>query len=322
MKADQNTTNKGLNILVADDVHELLLIGLKEAGNNVLYLPDAKREEILARITEMDVLVIRTKTMVDREMMDAGKKLSCIARAGAGLDNVDEVYASARNITCFNAGEANADAVGEHALGMLLMLLNNLGRADREVRQGLWRREANRGTELAGKTVGIIGFGNTGKAVARKLSGFNVKVLVYDKYLFDYTNDFAAESTLDQIFEEADIVTLHIPLTNETNEWVNQDFLGRFKKEIYLMNLSRGKILKTTDLVKSLVNGKVLGAALDVLENEDLQSLDPLQENDFKFLIASEKVVLAPHIGGWTVESYRKISKVLLDKLLTFRLSS
>ncbi len=322
MKANQNTTTGGMNILIVDNVHELLPTGLTKAGFNVLYLPDSKREDILFQIAEMHILVIRTKTQVDRELMDAGQKLYCIARAGAGLDNVDEAYAKTRNITCINAGEANADAVGEHALGMLLMLLNNLGRANGEVRQKIWRREANRGFELSGKTVGIIGFGNTGKAVAQKLKGFNVKVLAYDKYLLDYSNDFASESSMNRIFEETDILTLHIPLTEETNELVSQDYLNRFKKSIYLLNLSRGKILKTRDLISSLKSGKVLGAALDVLENEDLKTLDLDQESDFQFLIASEKVVLAPHIGGWTVESYRKISQVLLDKLLTFRVSS
>lgn len=319
MKDNQNNAIGGMNILIADDVHELLLLGLRDAGFHVLYLPDATRVEILNRIAAMHILVIRTKTRVDSEVMDAAKKLLCIARAGAGLDNIDELYALSKNITCLNAGEANSDAVGEHTIGMLLSLLNNLIKANNEVKQRIWQREANRGIELAGKTVGILGFGNTGRAVAKKLKGFDVKVLAYDKYLVDYSTDFAEQVSLQQIFNETDILSVHLPLTNETTWLIDEDFVSRFKKSIYLLNLSRGKVIKTADLVQMIKSGKVLGCALDVLENENLSTLNASQENDFSFLIASKNVVLSPHIGGWTVESYRKISQILLDKLLTFR---
>lgn len=319
MKGNLKSTIGDMNILIVDDVHELLPDGLEEVGHHVLYLPNANREEIKANISGKHILIIRSKTQVDQELMDQADSLLCIARAGAGLDNIDEAYAVQKGILCINAGEANADAVGEHTIGMLLSLLNHLSRANKEVRQKIWRREANRGLELAGKTVGIIGFGNTGKAVAKKLQGFELKILVYDKYLVNYGTPYAIESSLDQIFEEADIVTFHIPLTRETNWMVDMKFLNRFKKKIFLLNLSRGKILKTEDLVQELKSGKVLGCALDVLENEDLKSLNEEEEIVFNRLLDFENVILSPHIGGWTVESYRKISQVLLGKLLTFR---
>lgn len=307
------------NILIADDVHELLISGLQAAGFNVLYLPEITRNEIKQLLSQaVHGLVIRTKTTVDADLLADAWHLKFIARAGAGMDNVDEAFAVAKNITVFNAGEANSDAVGEHTIGMLLMLLNKLSVAHRQVQSKIWLREANRGHELAGKTVGIIGFGNTGKAVAKKLSGFDVNVLAYDKYLTNYGNKFAKQATLSQIFNQAHIVSFHVPLTNLTLNMVNDSFLNRFKNPIYLLNLSRGKILQTSHLVKALQSGKVLGAALDVLENEKLNTLTPRQLKHFNYLAASSQVVLTPHIGGWTFESYFKISKVLLNKILAF----
>jgi D-3-phosphoglycerate dehydrogenase len=306
-------------ILIADDVHEILVSGLAQAGFNVLYLPEITRSEIISMVSkEVQGLVIRSKTQIDAEVLAQAKHLQFIARAGAGMDNIDEVCAKNLNIAIFNAGEANADAVGEHTLGMLLMLLNNLSVAHQQVQSKIWLREANRGHELAGKTVGIIGFGNTGKAVAKKLSGFDVNVLAYDKYLKNYGNKYAKQATLNQIFNQAHIVSFHVPLTSITQYMVNLSFLNRFKHPIYVLNLSRGKILKTSHLVKALKSGKVLGAALDVLENENLNTLSASQLRDFNFLANSRNVVLSPHIGGWTYESYFKISKVLLNKILTF----
>ncbi len=311
--------NQQPTILIADDVHEVLVSCLTQAGFNVLYLPEITRSEIINVLSQkVQGLVIRSKTNIDAEVLAQAKHLQFIARAGAGMDNIDEVYAQKLNIALFNAGEANADAVGEHTLGMLLMLLNNLSVAHQQVQSKIWLREANRGHELAGKTVGIIGFGNTGKAVAKKLSGFDVNVLAYDKYLKNYGNKYAKQASLNQIFSQAHIVSFHVPLTNLTQNMVNLSFFNRFKHPIYVLNLSRGKILQTSHLVKALKSGKVLGAALDVLENEKLNTLSASQLKDFNFLANSTNVVLAPHIGGWTFESYFKISKVLLNKILTF----
>lgn len=306
------------NVLIVDDVHPWLTAGLSKIGCNILYLPNANREEISAALPNQDVLVIRTKTRVDKSLLDQANALKIIARAGAGLDNIDLFETEKRQITCINAGEANSDAVAEQSLAMLLMLLNNLIRANQQVKAGIWQREANRGIELAGKTVAIIGYGNTGSAFASKLSAMKVKVLAYDKYRSNFGNSFVQECSWNEIFEAADILSFHVPLTKETAYYFNSSLLNQFKKNIFLLNLSRGKVVNTKDLLVGLNQGKILGAALDVLENEQLNLLNTEEKNLFKQLCEHENVILSPHIGGWTQESYVKISQVLLDKLLTF----
>lgn len=318
MKGNLGRDKQVMKIFIVDDVHELLIDGLSELGHNVLYLPNANRIDIIRLIGEQEVLVVRTKTSIDAEMLGAAKNLKVIARAGAGLDNIDLTLAEKMGITCFNAGEANSDAVGEHTLGMLLMLLNNLSRAHAQVKQGIWLREANRGVELAGKTVGIIGYGNTGKAVAQKLSGFGVKVLVYDKYLTGFGSKWVCESNWSQIAAEADILSFHVPLSIETKYYLNANLISQFKKPFFLLNLSRGKVVKTDDLILGLDQGKILGCALDVLENENLAGHNFEEKKWFEELSKRENVILTPHIGGWTKESYAKISEVILTKLLTF----
>lgn len=307
------------NVLIVDDVHPILIDGLHKLGHNVLYLPNSDRVEIIAALPQQHVLVIRTKTPVDKEFLDQADELKIIARAGAGTDNIDLAEAAKKKITCINAGEANSDAVAEQSLAMLLMLFNNLFRANSQVKSRIWLREENRGIELAGKTVAIIGYGNTGKAFAKKLSGMNVNLLAYDKYVSNFANQFVKESSWEEIFEEADVLTFHVPLSHETTYYFNKTLLNQFKKPIYLLNLSRGKVVKTEDLLFGISQGKILGAALDVLENEQLDSMNEEEKNQFMQLCASENVILSPHIGGWTKESYFKISKVLLDKLLTFK---
>lgn len=318
MKGNLGRDKQVMKIFIVDDVHELLIDGLSELGHNVLYLPNANRIDIIRLIGEQEVLVVRTKTPIDAEVLGAAKNLKMIARAGAGLDNIDLTLAEKMGITCFNAGEANSDAVGEHTLGMLLMLLNNLSRAHAQVKQGIWLREANRGVELAGKTVGIIGYGNTGKAVAQKLSGFGVKALVYDKYLTGFGSKWVCESNWSQIIAEADILSFHVPLTVETKYYLNLHLIEQFVKPFFLLNLSRGKVVKTDDLILGLDQGKILGCALDVLENENLAGHNFEEKKWFEELSKRENVILTPHIGGWTKESYAKISEVILTKLLTF----
>ena len=313
-----NANNRKLKVLIVDDVHEVLTVGLQEAGHEVLYLPDTDRNGILGNMAGVEVLVIRTKTQVDKEVIEASTQLRCIARAGAGLDNIDVNLAEQLGITCVNAGEANSDAVGEHSLGMLLMLLNNLSRAHSEVKQGIWQREANRGTELKGKTIGIIGYGNTGSAFAQKLSGMGVKILAYDKYLSGFGSDRVEESNWEKIYQQADILSFHVPLTPETHHYLNHERLKLFKKPIWLLNLSRGKVVDTQAIVTGLKDGKLKGCALDVLENEKLETLKPEEKEQFGFLAGNPNVILTPHVGGWTFESYVKISEVLLGKLLTF----
>jgi D-3-phosphoglycerate dehydrogenase len=238
------------------------------------------------------------------------------------MESIDATYAEHRGITCINSPEGNRDAVGEHAIGMLLMLFNNLNKADHEVRNGRWNREENRGIELQGKTIGIIGYGNTGSAFAKKLKGFDVNILAYDKYKKGFGTKEIEQAGLSDIFENADILSLHIPLNAETEYMVNDSFLKSFRKNIYVINTARGRCLKTDDLVKNMKEGKVLGACLDVNEYED-SSFEKFEIRNSKFekgdtwqyLINSERVVLSPHIAGWTVESNEKIARVLFEKI-------
>lgn len=312
---------KGKQVLIIDDVHEMLIDGLKQIGYEVIYLPDATRIDLLHHITTAIGLVVRTKTQIDAEVINKGNNLKFIARAGAGLDNIDEAAAQAKNIIVFNAGEANADAVGEHTLGMMLSLFAKISKANNEVRTGLWDREGNRGEELAGKTIAIIGFGNTGKAVAKKLSGFDVNVLAYDKYLKNYVNQYAKEATMDEIFEQADVLTLHIPLTQETKAMVNSDYLQKFSKPIWLFNMCRGEVVVTKDVIELMELQKIKGAGFDVLENEKLNNMSEEEKIWFSYIAASDKTVLSPHVAGWTKESYFKISAVLLKKIKDINLT-
>ena len=304
-----------VKVLIIDDVADLLINGLEEIGYSVTYLPNINRAEIIALIAPFEVLVLRTKTLIDSEIFEAAKNLKIIARAGSGLDNIDLTIAAQQNINCINAGEANADAVGEFTLGALLNLFRNINIANFQVQNKIWDREGNRGIELNGKTVGIIGFGNTGKAFAKKLSGFDVKVLAYDKYLKNYSNQNAQEANLAEIFEKVDILSLHVPLTSETQNMVNGKFLGQFKKKIYLLNMCRGEVVNMPETIEYINNNIILGAAFDVFENEKLTTLSNQQQKDFDYLINNKKVVLSPHIAGWTFESYEKIAQSILLKL-------
>ncbi len=312
---------KDKQILIIDDVHEMLIEGLKQIGYEVIYMPKATRNDLLHHITTATGLVVRTKTQIDAEVINRGNNLKFIARAGAGLDNIDEVAARAKNIIVFNAGEANADAVGEHTLGMMLSLFAKINKANNEVRKGVWDREGNRGEELAGKTVAIIGFGNTGKAVAKKLSGFDVQVLAYDKYLKNYGNLYAKEATMDEVYKQADILTLHVPLTPETKQMVGATYLQKFAKPLWLFNMCRGEVVVTNDVVELMKTNKIRGAGFDVLENEKLSSMSEEEKIWFSYIAASDKTVLSPHVAGWTKESYFKISAVLLKKIKDINLT-
>lgn len=304
-----------MQIIIVDDVHPILTNGLREDNFIVDYLPNASENEILSVIQNYDGIVVRSKLQLDDKVLSKASKLKWIARAGSGMDNVDVEFALKNNMICLNAAEANADAVGEHAVGMLLTLMHKLNQADAQVRASIWDREGNKGVEISNKTIGIVGFGHTGKSVAKKLSGFGCKILVYDKYLENYGTSYAKQSEMDQIFEECDVVTFHVPLTKETKWMVDEIYLNQFKKSIYLMNLSRGSVLKTKDLMTCMESGKVLGAALDVLENEKIGKLTEEEKEWFEYLIHSKRTLLAPHVGGWSKESYQKISEVLLLKI-------
>lgn len=306
------------NILIIDDIHEQFMHNLDKLGMAYKYSPNITRHELLNELNAYNCLVVRSKTPINKEVIDAGENLQLIARAGSGMDGIDTAYAESKGITCVNAPEANANAVGEQTIAMLLALLTNIAKADKEVRQTVWDREGNRGYEIAGKTIGIIGYGHTGSNVARKLSGFDVNVLAYDKYKEDYADEYAKASSMDEIFEQADVLTLHVPLTDETNGMVNESYINKFKKDFYLLNLCRGKVVNTPDLVKALNSGKIKGAALDVLENEKIDTLNDNEQLWFKALINNNRVVLAPHVGGWTFESYKKTAEWIYTKIMTF----
>jgi D-3-phosphoglycerate dehydrogenase len=308
-----------VKVLIIDDVDSLLITGLKKIGHDVTYLPSIKRTEIIEKIAPYEILVVRTKTQIDQEIFFAAPNLKIIARAGSGLDNIDLAIAGQKNIICINAGEANADAVGEFTLGALLNLFRNINIANSEVRNKIWDREGNRGIELNGKTVGIIGFGNTGKAFAKKLAGFDVQVLAYDKYLKNYSNKNAQEANLGEIFEKVDVLSLHVPLTHETKNMLNGSFLSQFKKKIYLLNMCRGEVVNMPETIEYINNNIILGAAFDVLENEKLTTLSNQQQKDFDYLINNKKIVLSPHIAGWTFESYVKIAQNILLKLTNLK---
>ena len=316
-----------MRILFIDSNHPLLQEMLLKAGHTCDLNYSWTKEEIESNIHLYDGIVIRSRIKITKEIIDKAAKLKFIARAGAGMENIDVAYAESKGIKCFHAPEGNKDAVAEQTIGMLLGLFNNLFRANKEVREGKWIREANRGVELMGKTIGIIGYGNMGSAFAERLKGFGVNVLAYDKYKKNYGTDFVKESTLEDIFKNADVLSLHTTLTDETNYLINDAFINKFSKNIYIINTARGKCLNTSDLVKNLKSGlpagqagKVLGACLDVLEYEML-SFEALDTNQlpeaFQYLIQSDKVVLSPHIAGWTHESNEKIARVLAEKILS-----
>jgi len=307
-------------ILIIDEVHSSMIEIFKLAGIVFDYKPDLDRAKALAIIEKYQGVILRSKILADKEFINAGKNLKVIGRTGAGMETIDIPYAESKGIACINSPEGNRDAVGEQAIGMLLSIMNNLNKADSEVRNLKWDREGNRGIELNGKTIGIIGYGNMGQSFAKKLSGFDVEVLAYDKYKTNYGNQFAKEASLNELFESSDIISLHVPQTSETIEMVNDEFLENCKKNIIIINTARGKVVKTNDLVKHLKTGHVVGAALDVLEYENFNFQDFLTNNmpdAFNYLIQSKNVILTPHIAGWTIESKMKLSSVLANKIVT-----
>jgi D-3-phosphoglycerate dehydrogenase len=305
-------------VLLIDSAHPVLQEELEKMGFICDYFPKASKEEIIRMAGDYIGFVIRSKIPLDNSILPFAKKLKFIARVGAGMENIDIDLAEKLGIQCFNAPEGNRDAVGEQAIGMLLSLFNRLIRVDNEVRNGVWIREGNRGTEIKGKTIAIIGYGNTGHAFAKKLSGFEANVIAYDKYKSDFSESFVKEVEMNEIFETADVLSFHVPLTQETTYLFNSEYISRFRKPIYVINTSRGKVVNTPDLVSSLESEKVLGACLDVLEYEKF-SFEAIQSDQlpeaFAKLIKMQNVILSPHIAGWTHESHFKLGKVLADKI-------
>jgi len=307
-----------IKILHLDSNHPLLWEQLEKAGfqNEADYA--STKEEVESKIENYHGIVIRSRFKIDKTFIDKAKNLQFIARVGAGLESIDCEYAESKNIKLIAAPEGNASAVGEHALGMLLSLFNKLNTADKEVKSGQWNRESNRGTELDGKTIGIIGYGNMGKSFAKKLSGFDVEVLCYD-ILPNVSDSNAKQVSLQEIQQKADVLSLHIPWTPETDKMVNTTFINQFSKPFWFINTARGKSVVTTDLVSALQSGKILGAGLDVLEYEKL-SFETLFEGKkpeaFEYLLNATNVLLTPHIAGWTIESKEKLAQVIVAKIL------
>jgi D-3-phosphoglycerate dehydrogenase / 2-oxoglutarate reductase len=305
-------------VLFLDSVHEILSQRLTKLGYVCQHEYKLTLPELLPFLKEANGIVIRSRIPADQAFFNHCPDLRWIARSGSGLENIDVDYAQFRGIKVFNSPEGNRDSVGEQTIGMLLMLLNKMKTADTEVRQGKWLREENRGYELAGKTVGIIGYGVMGSGLAKKLVGFGCKVIAHDKYKKNFGYSFVEEVSLETLFQQSDIVSLHLPLNQETKHYADFAFFSKFQKPIYFINTSRGKNLQTSALVQAMREGKVKGACLDVLEYEK-SSLEGLEfshlPEDLQWLMQSENTILTPHIAGWTHESYFKLSNVLADKI-------
>jgi len=301
------------SILIVDDIHPIFIEQAEAMGYHCDYQPAIKPDQAYEILGGYEGLVIRSKFLVNRKVLDLSQKLQFICRAGAGMDNIDENYAIEKGITLINAPEGNMDAVGEHAVGMLLSLMNNFNRADAEIRKGIWQREANRGYELKGKTVGIIGYGFMGGSFARKLAGFSVNVIAYDKYKTGFSDQYVREVSMEEMVKQADIISFHIPLTPETNGLVDEEYLFHFRKPIFLLNTSRGKVVRVQAVLNAIKQGKILGAGLDVLEVEKFPGLG--EQTWYDELKQSGKVLLTPHVAGWTFDSYRRISEVMAEKL-------
>lgn len=302
-------------VLFIDTAHSFLRSGIESLGYECDYFADYNRSNYLEIAHKYSGIIVRSKIKLDKEFLEKCTNLKFIGRVGAGMENIDTEVAESKGIKCLNAPEGNRDAVAEQAIGMLLALFNRLLIADSEVRSGIWIREGNRGYEIGGKTIGIIGYGNTGSAFAQKLVGFDARILAYDKYKTGFSNNYVQECELEDIFNNCDVVSLHVPLTDETRYMINTEFIDKFKKNIYIINTSRGKVLKVSDLTQSIEKGKVLGACLDVLEFEGISFEKIDFPEDFKKLTSLKNVVLTPHIAGWTHESNIKMANTLVEKI-------
>lgn len=329
-------------VLVTDDVHPLLIEGIEQLGYKCIYQPNITNEEVHAVIGDYEGLIINSKIFVDKALLDSAPLLKFVGRVGSGMEIVDKVYAAEKGVAVLSSPEGNRNAVAEHALGMLLALANNMMRSNKEVKNFDWQREKNRGFELMGKTIGIIGFGHTGSAFASKLLGLNMRILTYDKYLpngytqnlvyteggrFNMKNAHLTDenwnfSTIEEvdfqmIMHESDIVSFHLPLTEEVKYMANAEFFNKCKKNIIVLNTSRGKVVKTKDLIDALKLGKVKGACLDVFENEKVGTFTEGERKMYASLYDFENVIVTPHIAGWTHESKERLASVLLKRIET-----
>ena len=303
-------------IIIAGLCHDIFIQEITALGKEVVVNAEISYHELLALAPETEGIVATTRTAIDKRLIDAAVNLKWIGRLGSGMDLIDTVYAASKGIACINSPEGNCNAVAEHVMGLLLNLKNKITNSYLEIKKGIWSRDLNRGDEIYGSTVGIIGFGNTGKALAEKLRGFNVKILVYDKYLSGYGNDYVTESDMTTIAEEADIISLHVPLTDETYHFASESFFGSLVKKPYFINACRGKVTDTSSLINALKNNQIKAAALDVLENEALITHSAKEKEQLNWLLHQPNVIITPHIAGYSHRATYMMSAVLAEKII------